>query len=314
MALTLAQAAAASSDMLARGVIETIIPDSPFLTSLRFSEIEGNAYSYKTEASIGGAEFRAVNAGYTESTGTFGSASESLVILGGDYDVDRFLIATRSNLVDQLQEQASMKAKAVAYAFNNAFINGDVAADANAFNGLRKRITGDQVVSAGTNGLGFGSDANSINALFDKLDELLAKVPGATMLVTNAAILSRFRAASRRLTTGSIGFENGELGRVTMTYNGIPIVDAGRRPDGSPVIPATETQGSATTASSIYAVKWGTGLLDEGVVGLTNGGVRVDPPRQLETKPVMRGRVEWYVGLALFGKQPAGRLTGVLTS
>lgn len=314
MALTLAQAAAASSDMLARGVIETIIPDSPFLDRLRFSEIEGNAYSYKTEASIGGAEFRAVNSGYTESTGTFGSASESLVILGGDYDVDRFLIATRSNIVDQLQEQSDMKSKAVAYAFSNAFINGDVAQDANAFNGLKKRLTGGQVLAAGPNGLGFGNTADSANALFDQLDQLLTLCPGATMLVTNAAVLARFRSASRRLTSGSIGFENGELGRVTMTYNGIPLVDAGTKPDGSPVIPATETQGTATNASSIYAVKFGSGLLDEGVVGLTNGGVRVDPPRQLETKPVMRGRIEWYVGLALFGKRPAARLTGVLAS
>jgi hypothetical protein len=100
-----------------------------------------------------------------------------------------------------------------------------------------------------------------------------------------------------------------------MTYNGIPILDAGKKADGTPVIPQTETQGTATgTTSSIYAVHYSDTLEDQGVCGLTNGGVQVDPPRQLETKPAWRSRIEWYTGLALFGPQPAARLTGVLAA
>lgn len=316
MALTLAQAAAASTNMLARGVMETLVPNSPFLGRLRFATIEGNAYSYNTEATISGAEFRAVNAGYTESTGTFASASESLVIMGGDADVDRFIQQTRSNLIDQMQTQVKMKAKAIAYLFNNTFINGDVSVDANSFNGLKKRLTGSQVIAAGTNGAPVvGNGTSDTQSFFDALDALLVACPTADVLIANDAILSRFRSASRRLTSGAIGFQNGELGQVTMTYNGVPIVSAGRKPDGSQVIPQTETQGTASgTTSSIYAVHYGDGLLDQGVVGLTNGGVQVDPPRQLETKPAWRSRTEWYVGLALFGTQPAARLTGVLAA
>lgn len=308
MALTLAQAAAASSNMLARGVQETLVPNSPFLARLRFATIEGNAYQYNTEATIGGAEFRAVNAGYAESTGTFASATESLVIMGGDADVDRYLQQTRSNLIDQMQTQVKMKSKAVAYLFNDTMINGDVAKDANAFNGLAKRLTGAQVIDAGGIPI-VGNAGSDMQAFFDAVDNLLSACPGADMLVANSAVLARFRSASRRLTAGSIGYQDGDLGRATLTYNGIPLVDGGKRVDGTPVVGPDATGSDAT---SIYAINYGDGLLDEGVVGLTNGGVQVDPPRQLETKPAWRSRIEWYVGLALFGKQPAARLRGVL--
>jgi hypothetical protein len=56
-----------------------------------------------------------VNASYTESTGSLTSATESLVILGGDADVDRYLQLTRSNLIDQRATQVEMKARAVAH-------------------------------------------------------------------------------------------------------------------------------------------------------------------------------------------------------
>jgi hypothetical protein len=61
-------------------------------------------------------------------------------------------------------------------------------------------------------------------------------------------------------------------------------------------------------------VHYGAALGDQGVVGLTNGGVAVMDLGQLETKPVYRTRIEWFTGLALFGPRPAARLTGVRTS
>jgi hypothetical protein len=63
--------------------------------------IEGNAYAYNVEATLPGVAFRSVNEAYVESTGTFNQKSESFVILGGDADVDRFIVQTRGNLLDQ---------------------------------------------------------------------------------------------------------------------------------------------------------------------------------------------------------------------
>ncbi|MGW1864028.1 major capsid protein [Streptomyces mauvecolor] len=93
-----------------------------------------------------------MNEAYAESTGTVNQKSESLVILGGDADVDKFIGQTRGNLNDQRAAQSRMKVKAATYEFQDSFFNGDVATDPKGFDGLRNRLTGTQVISAGKEG------------------------------------------------------------------------------------------------------------------------------------------------------------------
>jgi hypothetical protein len=179
MAVTLAQAALLSENDLQRGVIETFVQLSPVLDRLPLMPIEGNAYAYNKEATLPGVAFRSVNEAYTESTGTVNQATESLVILGGDADVDRFIVQTRGNLNDQRAVQTRLKVKAASYKFQDTFFNGDVTVDTKAFDGLKKRLTGAQVIAAGTNGIPvLGNGGTDTQTFFDKLDELLSLVPG----------------------------------------------------------------------------------------------------------------------------------------
>ena len=62
MPLTLAESAKLSQDMLQRGVIETIIEESPMLRYIRWLQVEGNSFKYNQENTLGGASFYAVNA------------------------------------------------------------------------------------------------------------------------------------------------------------------------------------------------------------------------------------------------------------
>jgi len=313
MALTLAQANATSREQLAAGVGQVFVSNSYILDRLAFENIEGTAYKYFTESALPGAEFRAVNASYAESTGSVTSATEGLVILGGDADVDRFLQLTRSDLIDQRATQVEMKARAIAHKFNDTFINGNTGVDANSFNGLKTRLTGGQVLTTATNGAAINTDSGTRQTFFDNLDALIAQVPNCDVLLTNRQILSKYRSAARRETMAQATVDS--LGRTVDVYNGIPIVDVGNKADGTQIIPQTETQGTASgTSGSIYAVHFGTGAPEQGVVGLTNGGVQVFDLGQLETKPVYRTRIEWFTGLALFGAQPAARLQGVLAA
>lgn len=312
MAMTLTEAAALSQNQRQRGVMEVISTSSTVLDRLPFEGIEGNAFQYDMEATLPASAFRAVNAGYTESTGTTSSATESLVILGGEAVVDRFLQQTRSNLNNLLALQTRMKGKSVQAKFSDTFINGDTAVDANSFNGLKKRLTGGQVISMGTNGAAINTDNTTRHAFFDKLDELQSLVPGIDAFYANAAVIAKFRSAARQTSQYSQSVDN--IGRTTDLYNGVPILDIGNKADGTPIIPQTETQGASGVASSVYAVRFTDTLGEMGVAGLTNGGLQVDPPVQLETKPSWMVRLEWYTGLALFGPKPAARLTGVLAS
>ena len=319
MALTLAEAAKLSQDDLQRGVVETFVISSPILDRLPFMPIAGNAYAYNEEATLPGVEFRAVNAAYAESTGTVNPKSEKLVILGGDADVDTFIVQTRGNLIDQRAQQTAMKVKAAAFKFQDSFVNGDSAVDVNSFDGLKKRLTGAQVIKTAVNGAPvLGNGGTEAHAFFDALDQLVSLVPGldasSGALYANAAVISKIRSSGRRL--GGVEMIREDItGKRVLTWNGIPVLDLGATAAGVAILPQTETQGTAVgTASSIYAVKFGRGEGDRAVSGLDNGGVQVKDLGEIDAKPVYRTRIEFFCGLGVFGCKAAARLTGVLNA
>lgn len=312
MAITLAESAKLSQNDLQRGVIEMFVQQSPILDRLPLIEMEGNAYAYDEEATLPGVAFRDVNAGYTESTGTVNQKTETLKILGGDADVDKFIQQTRSNLNDQRATQLRMKVKSLSYAFQDAFFNGDVTVDPLSFDGLKKRLVSGQVISAATDGLPVvGSSDADRHAFLDKLDETIAQVENPSAIYMNRQIAAKFRSAARRLTQYDQTVD--EFGRQVATYDGLPILDPGYKADGSTLIlPQDETQGTSSVTSSIYVVSFGEGEGDRAVTGLTNGGVQAYDLGELETKPAYRHRIEFYVGMGVFGGHAAARLKGVL--
>jgi hypothetical protein len=317
MAVSLAQSALLSQDDLQRGVVETFVLESVVLDRLPLLEIQGNAYAYNAEATLPGVEFRAVNSAYTESTGTVVQDTENLVILGGDADVDRFIVQTRGNLNDQRATQTRMKIKAATYKFQDTFINGSVAGDANSFDGLVTRLTGAQVITAATNGLAvIGADDAARHSFLDKLDETIAAATfngrGPDALYMNDLILAKLKSSARRLTIYDQTTDN--FGKTIATYNGIPLLDIGYTAAGARILPQTETTGSSSVTSSIYAVRFGEDENDAACTGLTNGGVQVRDLGEVDDKPVFRTRIEFYCGFATFGGKAAARLKGVLNS
>lgn len=332
MALTLAQAALLSQNDLQRGVLETFVQESVLLDRIPMMDIQGNAYAYNQEATLPAVEFRAVNASYSETTGTVNQKTESLVILGGDADVDTFIVKTRGNVNNQRAIQDQLKVKAASYKFQDAFINGDVAVDANSFDGLKKRLTGGQVLAAGVNGIPVvGNGGTDIHAFFDFLDQLIALVPGLNgdngALFMNIMVRTKILSALRRINiqVEAMGRLPAPLrtsvsgaSRITQAqlplYNGVPMIDIGNNLAGTLILPQSETQGTSTLASSIYAVKWGNSEADQAVTGLTNGGVDVRDLGEQQAKPAFRTRIEFFTGLGVFGGQAAARGAGVLNS
>ena len=154
----------------------------------------------------------------------------------------------------------------------------------------------------------------AIRGFFDRLDALLAACPGADVIYAPSAILGVLRSAYRNATINNWTEDTLTGRRVEVpTWAGVPILDAGKKADQTPVI-AAEATGTAPTTYSLYAVNFASSEYEEGVMGITNGGLQVDAPRQLETKPAWLGRIEFYTGIALMGPQPAARLSGVIAA
>ncbi len=293
MALTLAEAAKLSNDVLLQGVIETIIKDSPVLQRLPFIEIVGNGLTYNREATAPSAGFFDVGDTWTESTPTFTQQTVTLTIMGGDADIDNFLIATRSNLQDLEAAVVQLKAKAVQQLFEQTIITGDATANPKECDGLDQLTDPSQELTMGVNG---GS------LTLDKLDELIDTVLGGK---PDLILMSR---RSRRIlnklarTAGSfLETDRDEFGQMLQFYDGIPI-------GVSDYISDTQTVGSSTDCSTIYAFQTREGAL----VGLTPpGGLRVERDGSLETKDDTRTRIKWYTSLALFNTVKLANLIGV---
>ena len=301
MALTLLEAAKQSPDPLTQGVIEMFAMQSDILATLPFESIPGGAVQYNREGALPGIAFRGVNESYTESTGVVNPVTDSVVICGGDLDVDRFLIETRGQ--GQRAVQAEMKIKSLADSWTTKFLKGDSTSDPREFDGLQARLTGNQLIEAGSTN---GGDALSLA----KLDSLIDAVDNPTHLIMSKAMRRRLSAAARLYTVGGyVTYELDSFGRRVAFYNDIPILVAYSQNGGTEPLGFTEvgSGGATATASSIYCVSFGPGRLG----GIQNGGMSVRDLGEQDSKPVFRTRVEWYAGIALWHGRAAARLRGI---
>jgi hypothetical protein len=302
MALTLVEAAKLETgDVVRQAIIELYAGSSDILMVLPFEGIQGNAMKYNREDSLPGVGFRGVNESYTPSTGVLNPLTESLVIAGGDLDVDKFIVDTMGEA--QRSTHEAMKVRALALAWTKKFIKGDTASDPREFDGLQVRVTGSQVIDAGATS---GGDALSLA----KLDEAIDQCLNPTHLIMNKAMRRRLTQAARNTSVGGyITYEKDAFGRPVTMYNDLPILTVDLDNAQSAILPFTEANpGGGTAAStSIYVVSMGA----EGLLGLENGGMDVRDLGELQASPVYRTRVEWYNGLAIFNGRAVARLRGI---
>lgn len=267
MAFTLVEAQKLTQDMLQKGVINTMAMTSGVLQRLPFVEVVGSGYTYNVASELPEVGYRQVNQAYTNNAEyNVKSATEKLVILGGNADVDVFLQRTHSNFNDLRALQTEATAKNVARTFEMDFFKGTGATDS--LKGLDQRIT--------DNVAGVKIDAE---LSLDSLNELLdAVVDGADALFMSKKMR---RELMKLLQTNNHYIESGTdaFGRVVTRYGGVDIV---------------AVDDSLIPAGKIYAVKFGA---DQYVAGLSNGGVQVRDLGEMESKPVFRTRIEFYCGL-----------------
>ncbi|MDP9379476.1 MAG: phage major capsid protein [Chloroflexota bacterium] len=295
MALTMAEAAKLTQDMLVAGVVETVVKESAILKYLPWMTITGSALTYNQEAALASAAFYAVGDTWTESTPTFNQRTATLKVMGGDADVDNFLGRTYADPNDLEATVVAAKAKAPAYAFADAFFSGDSVANPKQFDGLEKLITdASQSLSLGANGG---------QLTLDKLDELLDTVTPGRPDVIFMSKRTRRKLSSLRRSSGAM-LETGvdQFGQHVTYYDGIPV-------ETDDNISDAQTVGTSTNCSSMYAVKFG---FQDGLLGIDNGGLQVERLGSLETKDATRTRIKWYVSLVLFRQGAAAKLTGIL--
>lgn len=303
MALTLLEANKINDgDIHRNAIVEMFAANSDILRVLPFEDVAGGSLSYTQEGKLSGVAFRGFNESYSEGVGILNPQVEVLKIAGGDLDVDKAILKTRGQ--DQRSIQEAMKVKAMSLYLTGKFINGDSDADPRQFDGIRKRIAGFQlkgptVTAPGTN------SALSLEAL----DAAIDAVDNPTHLLMAKDMRRKLTVAARNYQVGGfIEYTVDEFGRRVTMYNDLPILIMDYDDTGTFIMQFNEAGPSGgSTSASIYVLSVGTGML----TGLQNGAMEVTDLGELQTKPVVRTRIEWLVGLAAMHGRCASRVWGI---
>ncbi len=294
MPMTLADSNLLSLPMMTRGVIDTIVQESRILQLLPFTDVVGNSYLYNQELTLSPVSFYAPNQTWSEGVLTVQQKTAHLSILGGNADVDSFLERTYANVNDLRTVAIQNKAKAVAYSFENTFINGDTAIDPNSFNGIQKLVDPSQQISA-------GPGANGGQLTLDYMDQLIDLIkPGKPDLIllsrrSRRKLMSLLRGSGNLFETDVNNF-----GQRVEFYAGVPIAIDDFQPDNL-------TVGTSNDCSNIYAMKLG----DSGILGLTNGGIMTEQVGNLPDQDAWRVRLKFYCGIASKALHSLAQLNGV---
>lgn len=298
MAFTLIEYAKTTQNALASAVVEEFARSSVVLQLLPFKEIVGNAYKYNRESTLPGIAFRGLNEAYDESTGVINPVTEHMKIMGGDADTDKALMKMEKDFGSRRASDVLMKTKAAALYFTKIFFDGDESSDVKQFDGMNLRLTGDQKISAGTNG------ADLSHALLQQVIDAVKGKPGALFMG------KKFRRQVNNLAESStiLSITKDQFGDEIAAYASIPIYVVEEDNDDNTILAFDETQGNSDVTASCYAVRFG---VDEFVCGLQIEPLEVVDLGEIDTKPVFRSRIEWLMTIAIFHSKSAARLHGV---
>lgn len=304
-ALTLVEAAKLAGDggdTKRQAIIELYAMQSDIWGALKIDGITGNALSYTQEGELPTTAFRGVNEAYTASNGSFNPQKEALKIAGGDLDVDKFIIDTQGPQARSRHE--ALKVKSLSQNITDEFLNGDESSDPRTFDGLQLRLTGDQLID---NGATSGGDPLSLA----KLDQAIDNTASPTHLIMSRSMRRRLWQATRSTATGVGGnvlMEREDMGKPILTYAGLPILVGYPKNKNTAILPFTESSpGGGTTGTSIYVVNFS----EDGIVGITNGGMQVRDLGELDAQPVWRTRLEWYLSWVALNPFAGTRLWGI---
>ena len=138
-----------------------------------------------------------------------------------------------------------------------------------------------------------------------KLDELIDAVVGSPDLLMMNKTLRRKVNALVRASGSAMETVSDQFGRQLQAYAGVPIavVEEDNEEDQILDFDEDDNTGSLDTAS-IYAVRFGLPYLH----GIETGPLDARDLGEVDDKPALRTRVEWYSGMVLKHPRAAARL------
>lgn len=282
MAITLAEAKSNATTDLDISVIDEF-RTNPIMDLITFDDAVNPAgggatmtYGYRRLLTTATAATRAINSEYAKQNVTTEHKTVDLGVLGGAFEVDRVVAKIGPAASGSIALNMSQKIKATQAKFGDMVINGDIAVDANGFDGLSKALTGSTTEdTVSRDWTGVMSQTLAFKILTD-VDDLLSTLDGAAgILLGNRKTINLIKAASRfaNQAVQVVGPRNTAL----TSYAGAILQDAGLvAGSASDVVPVNvtdpDTTGPLTAGSTgLFAVRFGL----DGFHGVSTAGGQI---------------------------------------
>lgn len=307
------QHAKTTRDPMLAGLLNTLLMRSDMIEMLPWDTLGTLSQRVTRWKTLPAVTFRKINGAFAGDIGRYEQLDETVTSLGVDIDVDVMLDRDQAAQADPRATQSEMATASMAYTFNDAFINGDQASDADSFNGIKKRVASlpaAQTISSGTNGLDVNASDAARHSFIDLIEQAEYELEGqADAIIGNGTSYRQFGGVFRRL--GLLDITKDQFGRKIRRFGegGPRLVDIGVKTDQTTaIITNTETKGSSSDTTSLYLVRFGRGQY---LHGIQEFPVRHKDLGERESQPQMRERVEWTPGLAQSNDRSIVRITGL---
>jgi hypothetical protein len=303
MALTLSEGNKYSATTLAGYVIDRLAKSDPILQVLPFVDIPGNSLTYNTITTRSpSANFYNVGDTWVEGTPTITQATATLTILGGDADIDNFLKATRSNILDLRGEILNDKIKSVKEKFLDSFYYGSGTAPE--FTGLQGLLT-----SSTYNTVSLGSSTTGAVLSIVKLQSAIDLI--ANDWQPSMMVMTKTMRRYINVYLDSIGDKFTEVrdnfGKMIEYFRGIQLVTSDHIANVESISGGVYSASTGGACSSIFILTFD----PKAVCGLQSpAGIQTVQLGDLETKDAERVRIRWYCGLKLEDLRSCAKVDG----
>ena len=325
--LTKTQSDYLKSDLVLAGVWDTIVKESPITKALPFKAVNNDIIKYNVELTMPTVSWLQPKDQITENTGTVEQRTTNMFTVVGDADTDKSMIA-----MNPLQNPESIdieaKSKAMAHAFERAFIYGQTStlSSAKEFKGLMRMLA--ELESGTTTDLdGINNsqvvpmDPTSVALTMAKMDELIDAIqPGKPDMLLMSKRMRRWLNALSRA-SGSSGLmltDSALFGLKMMHYDEIPIYVSSwipdNLPDGSSSVLTISTYDQSVTRASGYdnSIIFALKISEEDVTGLQAGNMTHERETFVEDYNAIRNRFTWNVSAMCKKKFSLAALINVL--
>lgn len=277
-----------ANEDIRKPVIEMFAKSTDLFDVLPFEGLMGSVFVYYRQTVLPTPQFRGMNEGSSSGHGIITPLQETTAILDHNIDVDRAIVDRHGPERRNYEEQMGITAFGQLWA--TTVIKGDQSTNPRIFNGLQVRAN--KYSRNLHNSAASGGAALSLG----QLDTAINAVNGPTHIVAPYASRPLWIAAARNTTLSGFVLQSwDEVGKLKMSYAGLPFLWGYPKDDHPPMLDFTEVAsggGSAVTAS-LYVLAVGEGKLR----GLQIRPIEARDIGLLQDGITYRTHLSWDVGM-----------------